>query len=72
MPGSRVRPGGSAGAASACPATVSWSVSAMTSRPAAAALAITSAGGVGAVGGVAVAVQIGVKDHAATLAGQVR
>ncbi len=46
MPGSRVRPGGSAAAASACPATVSWSVSAMTSRPAAAALAITSAGGV--------------------------
>ena len=44
MPGSRVRPGGSAPDASQCPATVSWSVSAMTSSPAAPARRITSAG----------------------------
>ena len=48
MPGSRVREvGGPASAwrASAWPATVSWSVSATTSRPARAARRITSAGG---------------------------
>src|SRR3984957_14302189 len=44
MPGSRVSPTGSAAAASACPATVSWSVRAMTSSPAATARLITSAG----------------------------
>src|SRR5580693_1498397 len=44
MPGTRVSPAGSAAAASACPATVSWSVSATTSSPAATARVITSAG----------------------------
>ncbi len=43
-PVTSVRPSGSASTASRCPPTVSWSVSAMTSRPAAAALATSSAG----------------------------
>jgi hypothetical protein len=46
MPGTRVSPGGSAAAAAGCPATVSWSVSAITFSPASAARAITSDGGV--------------------------
>ena len=45
MPGTRIRAPGSAWRACACPAIVSWSVSATTSRPACAARRITSAGG---------------------------
>src|SRR4051812_43662124 len=44
MPGMRVRPGGRAASARAQPPVVSWSVSATTSRSAAAALAMSSAG----------------------------
>src|SRR5258707_15727175 len=45
MPPIRASPCGSAAAASVIPATVSWSVSAKASSPAAAARATTSAGG---------------------------
>src|ERR1700722_11010666 len=45
MPGTRIRGAGSAWRAWACPATVSWSVSATASSPARAARLITSAGG---------------------------
>src|SRR4051794_13015963 len=44
MPGTIVSPGGRAASTAAQPAVVSWSVSATTSRPAAAAVAISSAG----------------------------
>ncbi len=45
IPGTSVSPVGSEALASACPATVSWSVSATTSSPAARARAIISPGG---------------------------
>src|ERR1700733_16018146 len=45
MPGTRIKDAGSARRACACPATVSWSVSATAPSPARAARLITSAGG---------------------------
>ena len=58
MPGTSVRPGGSARPASGMPASVSWSVSAITSRPASRGPAHHLGGRIRAIRGGAVGVQI--------------